>query len=75
MNICQALSSEKRFLSPIQGSNIYIYIGNVRDEDCGFDFRLGLRNRFSKKHSYIIQDIFKLPHFQNIYLKIKMNYQ
>ena len=40
-------------------------------EGCGFEPRLGLRNRFLRfeldKRSFIIKDTSKLPHFQNIY--------
>ena len=43
-------------------------------EGWGFDPRLGLRNRFLRieldERSSIIQDISKLPHFQNIYISI-----
>ena len=45
-------------------------------EGCGFDPRLGLRNRFLwielHERSSIIQGISTLPHFQNIYLIITL---
>ena len=55
-----------------ESSSSMVGASHRSSEDCGFDPRLELRNRFPEvraqldKRSSIIQEISKLPHFQHI---------